>query len=499
MSRSDTSTDRRSFVDPLTRFLAVAGAVPERAAITRHGSTVTYAELCAGALAVAECLGDRPGVVGVLATRSARTVAALLGVWVAKGTWCPIDPAYPLPRQGEMLAAAGAQLLVDLGAPSEKRVLPGQEVGPPSLARPGPGAPGAAAYILFTSGSTGGPRPVAVSRRAIGVSSASLRELFGLTPADRVLQFASLNWDTCLEEILPTLTSGACLVFDDDAHSGSLPRFLRMVERERITVLDLPTAFWHELVNHLREARQPLPGCVRLVVIGGEAASPARLADWCALQTGDARLVNTYGCTETVLITHAADLSGPEVTGARTAWPPATRVPIGRALPHVVEHLTGDGELLVGGPALADGYHRMPVATADRFVTVEGQRFFRTGDRVVRLSDGALAFEGRVDDQIKVRGIRVDPAEVEAHIAGHPAVSAVAVTGAGVAEHTALVAHVVARPAVEVGGLPASITAYLLDRVPAHLVPGRIRVVTHLARTPSGKVDRRRITEEAMP
>ncbi|MFD0891691.1 AMP-binding protein, partial [Streptosporangium algeriense] len=172
----------------------------------------------------------------------------------------------------------------------------------------GPAGTGDPAYILFTSGSTGAPKPVVTPRGAVSTVTGELRALFGLTPEDRVLQFASLNWDTCLEEILPALTTGAALVFDERAHSGSFPRLLRMIESERITLLDLPSAFWHELVRHLTEERAELPASVRTVVIGGEAVSPVRLADWCALGTGGVRLVNTYGCTETTLITHAADL-----------------------------------------------------------------------------------------------------------------------------------------------------------------------------------------------
>jgi nonribosomal peptide synthetase protein VioO len=310
-----------------------------------------------------------------------------------------------------------------------------------------------------------------------------------------VLQFASLNWDTCFEEILPTLTSGASLVFHRDAYTGSFPRFLRMIDSERITVLDLPTAYWHELVTYLREEGAPLPGCVRLVVIGGEAVSPARLAEWCTLRTGHARLVNTYGCTETTLITHAVDLHGPRVSGP--AWP-TSRVPIGRRLPHVVEHITGEGELLIGGPSLAAGYRGLPQATDARFVTIEGRRYFRTGDRVDRMPDGSLLLDGRIDHEIKIRGIRVDPAEVEAHIAGHPAVSAVAVTGFGVADHTALAAYVVARPPAGTAGLAASILDYLRGRVPAHLIPSQVHVVAGLVYTPTGKVDRHRI-KEALP
>src|SRR2546430_53163 len=181
----------------------------------------------------------------------------------------------------------------------------------------------------------------------------------------------------------------------------------------------LPTAFWHELVNYLFEEGAPLPECVRLVIIGGEAANPARLADWYALPAEHARLVNTYGCTETTLITHAIDLHGPLAAHRRDQ---ASRVPIGRPLPHVLEHVTDEGELLIGGPSLAAGYRGLPEATDARFVTVGAHRFFRTGDRVTRLPDGTLVHEGRVDDEVKIRGIRVDPAEVEAHIASHPAV-----------------------------------------------------------------------------
>ncbi|WP_214408853.1 amino acid adenylation domain-containing protein [Sphaerisporangium fuscum] len=465
------------------RFLEAAARYPGHPAIVHNGDALSYSELEARASQLARRLGPRPGVVGVEAAHSPGTIIGLLGVWAAGGTYCPVDPAFPAGRRAAMLAAAGCRTVFSPGGDlMEDTGLPGRE------------GPEESAYILFTSGSTGAPKPVVTPHRAIEATVRSLRALFGLTTADRVLQFASLNWDTCFEEILPTLTGGACLVFHDDAHSGSFPRFLRMIERERITVLDLPTAFWHELVNHLAEERAALPRCVRLVIIGGEAASPARLAEWRGLETGHVRLLNTYGCTETTLITHAVDLHGPLARpyDARTA-----RVPIGRALPHVVERIGEEDELLVGGPAVADGYLGLPEATAARFVTIGGERFFRTGDRVARAPDGLLTHEGRIDDELKVRGIRVDPAEVEAHIASHPLVGAVAVTGVKVADHTVLAAYVVPRAPDGADGLGAAITAYLRDRVPAHLVPSRISIVAALAHTPSGKVDRRRIKERA--
>ncbi|MFI7421290.1 AMP-binding protein [Nonomuraea sp. NPDC049684] len=538
--------------DVLHEFARTAGLHPGRPALVHDGRTVTYAELAAWVRAVARRLGPDPGAVGVPASRTPGTVAALLGTLAAGGAYVPVDPAHPRARRQAMLAAAGCRTLVasgpDAWAPDGVRVIEPPDHSAPDSSSDGSfdggphglfdgGSDGfldggpvgelsvvagdAPAYVLFTSGSTGAPKPVVTPRRAISVVTGALRELFGITPADRVLQFASLNWDTCLEEILPALTGGAALVFHDGVHSGSFRRMLRAVADERISVLDLPTAFWHELVRHLADEGTALPPCVRLVIIGGEAVSPSRLADWRALDTGGVRLLNTYGCTETTLITHAIDLHGPLADELAAEHPPTDppgatvgeRVPIGWALAHVEQRVSAEGELLVGGPALALGYLGLPEATAARFVTPEagGGRFFRTGDRVTVVGGGALVHEGRLDHELKIRGIRVDPAEVEAHIAGHPGVSAVAVAGVTVAEHTTLAAYVVPRPnpgqdaehrkpgrdagdqqpgrGAE-GGLADDVREYLRERVPGHLVPGRITVVPELAYTTSGKVDR---------
>lgn len=489
--------------DLIDAFTETVRRYPERPAIVHHGDALTYRQLGELVRTLAQRLGTGPGVVAVPATHTPDTVVALLGILAAGGAYCPVDPAFPPQRRQDMLASVGCRTAVGGGIaqPGVRVVeLPGTTTGPapnepdrdePDQDEPQRTGPEQPAYLLFTSGSTGQPKPVVTPRRAISATVASLRTLFGLTAEDRVLQFASLNWDTCFEEILPALTRGAALVLDRDAHSGSFPRFLRLVERERIGVLDLPTAFWHELVLHLAEERLALPECVRLLVIGGEAANPARLADWAALDTGRIRLLNTYGSTETTLITHAVDLHGPLAAARDRPWAAGDRVPIGRALPHVYERISEQGELLIGGPAVALGYLGLPEATADRFgEDAEGVRWYRTGDRVGRAPDGVLTHQGRLDGEFKVRGIRVDPAEVEAHLAGHPGVHAVAVTGATLAGRSALVAYVVPRAAAAAGTLGAELRTYLRDRVPGHLVPSRITVVPELVLTASGKVDR---------
>ncbi|GIH03268.1 hypothetical protein Rhe02_13350 [Rhizocola hellebori] len=476
---------KTDLVDELTE---VAEKHPGRLAIVHNGQTLSYSQLSSLAQAVAQRLGPLPGMVGTYATHSPGTVVALFGIWAAGGAYCPIDPAFPEERQRAMLAAAGCNKVLasqeGLALPPGIEAIQLAEIqADPEAGRVMWAAPNSPAYCLFTSGSTGEPKPVITSRRAIGTTVPSLRELFDIVPGDRVLQFASLNWDTCFEEILPTLTAGATLVFHSEAHTGSFPRFLRMLAIEQITVVNLPTAFWHELVHFLTDEQAELPPMVRLVIIGGEAVNPTRLADWAKLPTASIRLLNTYGCTETTLITHAIDLPGP-------IFP----VPIGSPLPHVMQLISEESELLIGGPSLADGYLGRPDATAARFVTVHSGRFFRTGDRVSVGPGGVLLHDGRIDHQVKIRGIRVDPAEVEAQIAAHPGVSEVAVTGYTVADHTALVAYVVPRPHAP-AKLDIDIIDFLRIRVPAHLIPSRIRIVTELVYTTSGKVDRRGLKE----
>jgi amino acid adenylation domain-containing protein len=481
--------------DVVESFVRCVDEHAARPAIVHNGQTTTYGELGARVQSTARLLGAEAGVIGVLTARDPGTVVALLGTLTAGAVYCPIDPAFPEPRQRSMLEAAGATRVLaaraGIPAPAGYPTLVVPDIGADPLRRAiasptaaaDPAAAESPAYVLFTSGSTGIPKGVVTPRRAIGTTVAALREVFELEPDDRVLQFASLNWDTCLEEILPAVTSGATLVIDDEAYTGSFRRFLRAVEARGVTVLDLPTAFWHELVHHLVDDAAGLPPSVRLVIIGGEAVNRDRLADWTRRDTGLVRLLNTYGCTETTLITHAIDLAGPR------ARPVGDRVPIGVALPHVRERIDEAGELLVGGPAIALGY-RDAGATAERFVVHGGERFFRTGDRVERGADGALVLLGRLDRQLKIRGVRVDLAEVEAHISAHAGVAAVAAVGAEVGDHTALVAYVVPRPRCDPATLPGELLAQLRERVPGHLVPSRVTVVPRLLYTPSGKVDR---------
>ncbi|MER7566830.1 amino acid adenylation domain-containing protein [Streptomyces sp. NPDC048523] len=485
--------------DVLQLFERTAARHPDATAVIDRSGPCTYARLHSRVRRVAAALGPRPGTVGVLTDRSADTVAALLGVLAVGGTYCPIDPAFTVERKAVLAETARLSRVIATRPDPEP-------FGPPILGPDPSGFPEVPfaaddtgsgppwrpedpAYVLFTSGSTGRPKPVVTPRAAIAAAVDSLAEVLGIRSDDRVLQFASLNWDTSFEEILPTLTRGATLVFDDDAYAGSIPRLLRLIDRLALSVLDLPTAFWHELVHHLAEAGSTaLPESLRTVVIGGEAANPVRLDNWRALPGADRiRLVNTYGCTETTLVTHAADLHGPR-SRSRTGAP----APIGHALPHVSALIDHNGELLIGGPSLALGYLDLPEVTAERFPTLAAGRFFRTGDLVRRSADGELHHEGRLDDQLKVRGIRVDPAEVEAQLCAHPGVASAAATGVATGDHTTVIAYVTPAPHSDGTDLVATLRSHLRRHSASHLRPNRIIVVPELVHTASGKIDRRR-------
>ncbi|AFM19318.1 acyl-CoA synthetase (AMP-forming)/AMP-acid ligase II [Mycolicibacterium chubuense NBB4] len=487
--------------DVVADFAAAADRWPDRPALVHNGAVVTYGELMNRVRLLASRYrahrsGDetRPDLIGALVSHAPGVVAHLFGILQAGATYCPVDAALPEARRESIADVLGLDRLFATTAPSQHSTNLRIDTFDPSggglcaeVLQP-PWDPSYPAYVLCTSGSTGTPKPVMVSRHALTVTVRALRELFALTPHDRVLQFASLGWDTCLEEILPALTAGSALVFDDAAHSGSFAPFLRMLAEREITVVDLPTAFWHELVLFLHEEKAALPESIRLVVIGGERVDLTRLRQWRNLELGHVGLLNTYGCTETTMITHAIQLCGPG-TGPGIATSDTT-APIGRPLPHVRDHITDDGELLVSGPGLATGYLGMPEKTASAFPVIDygtgPERWFRTGDIATRDERGLLYSQGRADEQVKVLGVRVHPAEVEMQLITHPAVTGAVVVGEHRLGRTSLTAYVVASEATTA----AEVKSHLRERLPNQFVPTRVNFVASLAYTASGKVDR---------
>ncbi|HEX2093526.1 MAG TPA: AMP-binding protein, partial [Longimicrobiaceae bacterium] len=330
-------------------FEARAALTPDAVAVRYAGESLTYAELSRRSSRLARHLRAR-GVgpesrVGVCLERGPETVVALLGILKAGAAYVPLDPAYPRERLAFMVQDSGiAVVLTETAlfaslpgnAAAEAVFLDGdreriaeEEGTDPEV----PVDPDCAAYVIYTSGSTGKPKGVVVPHRTLAWFVAAAREVYGITAADTVLQFASMNFDTSVEEIFPTLLSGGRLVLRTGEMLDSARIFLDTCREWGITVLDLPTAYWHELVAELSAGGgAELPPEMRIVIVGGERALPERLRAWRERFGESVRLVNGYGPTETTVVATVADLTvAPEEEPGTTSL---RAVPIGRPLPH---------------------------------------------------------------------------------------------------------------------------------------------------------------------
>ncbi|MFF7457251.1 amino acid adenylation domain-containing protein [Kitasatospora sp. NPDC008115] len=475
----------------LARFAERAAAAPDAPALECDGRTLSYAELDRRSTELAERLGPVAGqLVAVRLAPSFELVTALLAIWKAGAGYLPLDPAHPEERRRLMVRESGAVLLLTDEDGEGLRILPGGDPAP-DHDRAG------LAYVLYTSGSTGTPKAVAVDHTALAARVDWMAGLDGyrLTPGDRIVQFASIGFDTHAEELWPALATGACVVLLPGG-GRTLPELLRGPHGRSVTVLDLPTAYWEELVAH--DDRTPWPAALRLVVLGGSEARADAVACWRERHGDSVRLVNTYGPTEATVIVTAADLGAPDA---------GRRPPLGRPLPGVRLYVLdergallprgSEGELYIGGAGLARGYLGRSDLTAasfveDPFADGPSARMYRTGDRARWRTDGTLDYLGRADEQIKLRGYRIEPAEIEAALTGRPDVLRAATVVLG---GRRLVAYAVPAP----GAAPdqADLREHLAARLPAYLVPDTVVLLDALPLTLNGKLDTAALPEPA--
>ncbi|AUS80803.1 hypothetical protein C1701_23405 [Actinoalloteichus sp. AHMU CJ021] len=484
---------------------AAAARAPRAPAVLDGARTVDFAGLVRHADAVAARLvasgATRGDVVGVCLPRSADLVAVLLGVLVARCAFLPLSPEDPDDRVTGQLRTSGARLLVtadvDRFARADVAVLhPGdipvaEEGTPRHPGRPEP-APGDPAYVLFTSGSTGEPKGVVVEHGALADHVRWAVREYGLSPADRALQFCAVTFDVLVEEVFPTLVAGATVVLRDDESVTSVRALLAHCERTATTVANLPTGYWERLVDALGEEGLVLPPALRLVAIGGQQVGRAAVDRWHRL-VRDVRLVNAYGPTEVTVGATAAELA--EAGGVPIGAPTSnTRAYLlDRYLAPVPDGVVA--ELYLAGTGLARGYVGRPGLTAERFLpdpfTGDGRRMYRTGD-LARVEAGVLHFVSRADRQVKLRGYRVELDEVETALAAHPGVAEAAVVVRG----DVLAAHVAVSSTVD----SDAVRAHLAGRLPPFMVPSVIRVHdSPLPRTAAGKVDRAALAVPAGP
>ena len=465
---------------------AHAGAAPNSPALVHDGGTVTYGELDTWAGSIGHHLvtiGVRRGdIVGVHLDRGPALIAALLGVLKAGAAYTLLDTAFPAERLRSVLDRAGARVVVGAGLPGVRLVDPAAVP-----AAPAPAVPVSAddpAVVMFTSGSTGEPKGVVAPHRAL-TTTLTGQDYAGFGVGDVWLQAAPVSWDAFATEVFsPLLHGGVCVL-----HPAGPPdpdAIARLATRHGVTVFKASAS----LFNHVLDEHPAVFATARWALTGGEPASAAHAAR--ALRDfPHLRLTNGYGPAESMgySTTHAITLADTEARSIPIGAPVAGKG--GYVLDHALRLVPpgGVGELYLTGGGLALGYLGAPGATAERFVADPfraGARMYRTGDLVRTRVDGTLEYVGRADQQVKVRGFRVEPAEIEAAVRTHPGVARVAVV---VREDRPgdrrIVAYVVTAAA------PAEIRAHVADRLPEHLVPSAVVVLAALPLTANGKLDRR--------
>lgn len=498
---------------------------PDALALICAPRSCTHAELEARANQLAHHL-IRLGVraedrVGVAVERGLDMIVSVLAILKAGAAYVPLDPAYPRERLAFMIDDSGMKLILAHAATEasmprqagvsmialERLVLNGEPAHEPHVAL----HEDSLAYVIYTSGSTGRPKGVGISHQALARHAQVGVGLFGLGPDDRMLQFATLNFDGFIEQVFPPLSVGAAVVVRGPDLWDSRTLRQQLIEH-RITVADLTTAYWLLLAQDFaRESAHGGPvdaGPLRQMNVGGEAMPPEGLKAWRDAGLAHVKLLNTYGPTEATVTASALDCT-PFVDGAKCL---PQQMPIGHALGgRVLRVLDADlnpvptgvaGELAIGGGLLARGYEGRPALTAERFIAdpfdAQGGRLYRTGDLVRWNEAGELTFLGRVDHQVKIRGLRIEPGEIEARLLAQPEVREAVVVAAPSPAGTRLIAHV----SLHVGHADASagesLRQRLADELPDYMVPSLVMVHAALPLNPNGKVDRKALPDADM-
>lgn len=476
-----------SIVDLFNRQIQIN---PDRLALVhdREGKQVTYSEMSKAVKRLAAALQKRGvgrgSIVGVMAERTLEAIVSLFAILCSGAAYLPLDPSLPPQRLEFMIKDASPALVIDDGIEAEDELQPAVVVKPQEMA-----------YIMYTSGSTGIPKAVAIEHRSVTrvvVDSDYIK----FCKSDRVLQLSTIAFDGSVFDIFGALLNGGALILTDRDTILS-PRSLgECILREVVTSFFMTAALFNLMVEEALDSFR----WIRAIVFGGEQASTYHVEKAFNV-LGPGRLINGYGPTESTVF--AVCFPVDHVDCEHNAIPIGT--PIANTFLRIVDrHFKQNpvgipGELLIGGSGLGRGYTNRQDLTVERFVTIqdsltrESQRFYRSGDLVRLRDDGCIEFLGRLDQQLKIRGFRIEPGEIENCLCSHPDIQeAVVVPYQQGTSNTHLAAYVVAKSNLYLQS--SAIREFLKERLPSYMIPSHIVPIPNIPLTINGKIDR-----EALP
>lgn len=479
---------------PHAAFFERAARAPDEPVLETADGSFTAAQLAARADAIAEALIARGigagDIVGVALARHSDLPAALLGVLRAGAAWLPLDPDLPIDRLHSMREDSDARCVLvdaaslDLFDAAERLCLATLPTAPGPDFVPADEVPDNLAYVIYTSGSTGRPKGVRLPCRAVGNFLASMLDAPGFSPGQRLLALTTYAFDISVLELLLPLAAGGCVVLGERGLLEAPGRLAEALKTRRIDVFQATPSTWRLLRTDDWVGQ---PGLVALT--GGEALTP-ELAQW--LRPRVAMLWNMYGPTETTVWSSLQRIDEVE----------PQRCPIGRPVANTGLHVVDaqlqrlpcglPGELLITGAGLAEGYHRRPELTAEKFVVLPetGERAYRTGDVALRLASGELLHLGRRDHQVKLRGYRIELGEIEAALCAHPQVESAVVAVHGDEDDRRMLAWTVSPDSAPTA---AELRTHLAAQLPAYMLPQHFLSLPALPLLPNGKLDRARL------